>query len=379
MKKLEESNFTAIIKTPVFLDATCSGIQHLSAMMKDLELAKKVNLTKSNKTDTPYDLYSEIIEPVNILLNNFGKENIEHAALSLVKFTRKEIKPIVMTKVYNISVYGIAQQLSSSFKRETLIKEINSLHEKIVNGIKDGLKKKQQSKFEVEYYAPGIDGEVILTRKNIYKIAELINDKIFLLFPSLNYIYTYLKNISKFMIKLNLPLTWITPSGIKINQNYLKTKTKKLPINLFGSKKTLVIKESLNVTDNYKQINAIIPNIIHSLDAAHLMNLINTSKEKGIGPVITVHDCFGTLPNNMEKLQLEVKKEFILLYTQHAFLETFHNRVIQTIRDNNIEVIEIDGLAKYVLFFNETIEIPQLPISGKLDLEDVKHSTYMIS
>ena len=44
-----------------------------------------------------------------------------------------------------------------------------------------------------------------------------------------------------------------------------------------------------------------VPNIIHSLDATHLINLINKSHDQGFTPIITVHDCFGTLPNNMKK------------------------------------------------------------------------------
>jgi DNA-directed RNA polymerase len=128
-----------------------------------------------------------------------------------------------------------------------------------------------------------------------------------------------------------------------------------------------------------KQINAVIPNIVHSLDAAHLMNVVNSIEDKGIGPVITVHDCFGTHPNKMGDLQYEVKKEFILLYTDHGFLETFHNRIIQSIRDNNLEIIEIGGVPRFVLLIDEEVEIPQLPEIGKLDLEDVNHSTYIIS
>jgi DNA-directed RNA polymerase len=86
----------------------------------------------------------------------------------------------------------------------------------------------------------------------------------------------------------------------------------------------------------------------------------------------------------MAALQYEVKKEFILLYTQHNFLETFHNRMLQSIQDNNLDVIGMDEIAKqgypcFILHMGEKIEIPQLPKIGNLDLEDVKYSTYMIS
>ena len=38
------------VHLPIFLDATCSGIQHFSTILKDIELAKSVNVI-SDTTD----------------------------------------------------------------------------------------------------------------------------------------------------------------------------------------------------------------------------------------------------------------------------------------------------------------------------------------
>jgi len=40
-----------------------------------------------------------------------------------------------------------------------------------------------------------------------------------------------------------------------------------------------------------------------------------------------------------EELAFMVKKEFILLYSQDNFLETYHNRLIQSIKDKKYEAI----------------------------------------
>ena len=40
------------------------------------------------------------------------------------------------------------------------------------------------------------------------------------------YIYNYFIEISKLSVKLGIPLSWITPSGLKITQNYTKKKKK---------------------------------------------------------------------------------------------------------------------------------------------------------
>jgi len=142
----------------------------------------------------------------------------------------------------------------------------------------------------------------------------------------------------------------------------------------------MVIKEYLNETDKLKQSNAIIPNIIHSLDASHLINVINTNFDQNYDPIITVHDCFGTHPNKMEHLTYRVKKEFIILYSQQNFLETFHNRILQSIRDNNFEIIfNKEENKNYVIFNEELIKISNTPKLGELDLKKIIDSRYMIS
>lgn len=167
---------------------------------------------------------------------------------------------------------------------------------------------------------------------------------------------------------------------MKITQYYLKSKQIVISTKLFNQSKKMVIRESLNEIDRLKQTNAIIPNIIHSLDATHLINLINKAQDIGFAPIITVHDCFGTHPNKMDELAFMVKKEFILLYSQDNFLETYHNRLIQSIKDNKFEVIFNEEDKFYYVINNDYwIKIPNVPKLGELDLQKIIDSKYMIS
>lgn len=50
-------NPNVLINLPVFLDATCSGLQHISALLGDAALGELVNLKGNNRRD----LYSESI------------------------------------------------------------------------------------------------------------------------------------------------------------------------------------------------------------------------------------------------------------------------------------------------------------------------------
>ena len=71
MKKYKEDNDDKIC-LPVFIDATCSGIQHLSAMVGDYELAKEVNLSDDNFEIN--DIYQKLVDPINNALNYFGRK-----------------------------------------------------------------------------------------------------------------------------------------------------------------------------------------------------------------------------------------------------------------------------------------------------------------
>ena len=63
------------------------------------------------------------------------------------------------------------------------------------------------------------------------------------------------------MIKLEIPMTWITPTGLKITQHYLKTKINKVSITIANKTNTLVLREFEDKMDKSKQSQA----IIHSL------------------------------------------------------------------------------------------------------------------
>jgi DNA-directed RNA polymerase len=109
-----------------------------------------------------------------------------------------------------------------------------------------------------------------------------------------------------------------------------------------NTRKTIILKNKIKnnnsneyVVDRRKQVESIIPNVIHSLDASHLMFVIKECISSNILPIITVHDCFGTLPNQMFHLEQIVKKQFVILYTKENFLNKFHKKILESIEDNN--------------------------------------------
>ena len=362
-KKYIQDNNTKIY-TPLFLDATCSGLQHLAGLMKDVTIADKVNLREQTENDNVDDIYTNVMEHVNIKINEYALKNKDYSELSLIKLNRKIIKQPIMTKTYNVSIYGIADQI------------INIIPKIKIEGKKN----------EYLYVLPGIlNNEVHLSKKYINKIAQIIYNEIFEMYPSLKIIYNYFINISKLMIKLDIPITWFTPAGLKLTQHYLKSKKNKISIKIANKSKTLVLREFFDEIDSRKQSQAIIPNIVHSLDASHLINIFKYAINNKFYPVITIHDCFGTHPNKILELKSIVKQEFIKLYSTDEFLNKFHYKIIETIKDNNYIIYKNDyDNNYYVLYTNkrnkkDEIMIPNLPVRGNLDINTINNSQHMIT
>ena len=130
---------------------------------------------------------------------------------------------------------------------------------------------------------------------------------------------------------------------MEITQHYLKTREIKATINLFSKSKKLVFKEITNELSKSKQVQGVIPNVIHSLDSSHLIKVIIKAKNKGCFPFVSVHDCFGTHPNKMDLLLQLVKSEFVIIYSKGDFLETFHRNIIKSIKLNNIKMKKVDS------------------------------------
>lgn len=86
----------------------------------------------------------------------FGLNNPDFNELSFVKFTRANIKPLVMTKPYNASIVGMKKQLLDKFT--------------IINN---------RPNKEKTYLVPAKVGTVELTETEILKIAYLANKQIY--------------------------------------------------------------------------------------------------------------------------------------------------------------------------------------------------------
>jgi len=110
-----DKNPNCLVRMPVFLDATCNGLQHLAAIMRDKNLGNQVNLIKQNEFSKPNDLYTKLLKPINEEIRKIGNTDPKYSMLANVKLERFNVKNPIMTKPYNATIVGMKESLIETF------------------------------------------------------------------------------------------------------------------------------------------------------------------------------------------------------------------------------------------------------------------------
>jgi len=207
-------NPTTKISNPILFDASCSGIQHIASLTLEQELAKNVNVyTESSDPsfDYPQDFY---IYALGKIRDSLSVSEIE--TLRDIKLNRKIIKRSVMTIPYNISLTGIGEHLLEHFEVIWVFKE------RFVK----------------------IPGSASYSGKDLYlntsefgNLTKLIYFVLTKELPSLKILSEYFNSMIDIFVRLNLPITWITPAGLKIRYTNVKFTTTKVKANLLATGK----------------------------------------------------------------------------------------------------------------------------------------------
>lgn len=340
--KVNKDREKVIIRNPILFDASCSGIQHISALTLDKNLAVYSNVFTENlnpAAEIPEDFYKFALGLITEKLLTSDKPNIKN-----IKLKRNLIKRTVMTIPYNISLSGIGEQLEEHFKK--LYK--NNKYEYII---------------PAELALNGISFS--LTSKEFGIFTKLIYDVLTKDIPSLKTLTKYFSNIITILNTLNLSINWVTPAGLNINYQQIKFNSKAIKNNLIPGSKAITIAIPTDKIDKVKMLRSFMPNFIHSLDASNVHILINyLSKENNIS-YYTIHDCFASTPNKIGIVEKTVKKAFIYIYFKdEGYLLKTHKKILKEIKDkfeikiiNDKECVEIVNSKKE----KEYLELPQLP------------------
>lgn len=328
--------------TVVAFDGTCSGLQHYSALLRDPVGAEAVNLIPQSK---PNDIYRIVSDKVNVQLNKDVKEGTEDEeaekdgykytrigtkTMALIWLThgvnRKVTKRCVMTLAYGSKQYGFGNQLM-----EDIIKpDIQADDKSPFNGHAQACAK---------YLAKLIWDAVSTT---VIKAVEGMK---------------WLQECTRMVTKHGQVVSWVTPAGLLVQQQYLEYKMSTHWLRIMGTRLRLYSSEVTGEVDKRHQASGIAPNFIHSLDASHLQITVEKCAHKGIKHFATVHDSYGTCLEHAGILNKTVKECFYDMYTQYDIIENFRE--------------DLQYLTDQIL--------PEPPKKSSLELSCVMNSDYIFS
>lgn len=309
---------------PIHMDATCSGLQHFSALLRDPVGGQYVNLTDPAKCGPKQDIYARVATATLYMLKRDTESADEDtqaiAAWALdVGIARDLAKKPVMTYVYGATLRGTAEHIEFLLSKEIL---------------------------------PAL-GKTWLDETKTFEHCMYIAKKLFqgiaAAVPAAAAAMRWLREIAKQQPE-GKRMTWHTPTGFWVQHDYQDFTDSKVRLRSCGVDQVMV-REWNSGTRAHAMQNAISPNFVHALDASHLTMVANVMHSDGLS-MVAVHDSFGTHPCDVDVMHSHIRTEFVRLYSRPNLLAEF--------------LWEVGGIG-------------EPPARGTLDLLEALESEFMFS
>ena len=309
---------------PIQLDGTCNGFQHLALMSNELDLFESLNLYDSNKDKDPKDFYRHLLNIVEGYLQlkynecKDEKLKIQYKRIIDLGLTRKNVKMLIMTKPYNSTDRTLTRYLRSS-----LIIHNKTEHDNITT----------------TWYKTTEDSKNLVNNSDLILYVNTLNETLISKYSKIKSLIAYLSDVATLHNKLNLAISWNVPTGLIVTQKYmLQIKKRVKPVWSSTRSLTLTLIDNVKIDKN-KQKRALMPNLVHSLDASSLCILYRlfsnhiTADTTNKNPVnfYSVHDCYGVTAPNVAYLIRFLQTTYINIYEDKNYLETFHNDIYANI------------------------------------------------
>ena len=309
---------------PVSADGSCNGLQHLSAILRDEQGGKAVNLLPADK---PNDIYYDVAMQTQKLVEIDAAKGDELAK--------------------QILAFGIDRKLT---KRSVMIVPYAgtrfACREYIAEALQDRIDKGEVAQWEDTWQASQY-------------LCGHVWDSIGTVISSARQVMDFVKDIGKAYADKQVPMEWRTPTGFLVIQDYPDLMTKRIKTHIDGNiVKVNFMKPIDNTVCRGKTISSSSPNFIHSLDASALVRTVNKCADEGMWQFSMVHDSYGTHSPNLPLMQEILRKEFVKMYEE--------NDVLEELRDHAITTLGHDDL-------------PVVPTRGNLDLRQVINSDYFFA
>jgi DNA-directed RNA polymerase len=304
---------------PVHMDATCSGLQHFSAILRDPVGGRYTNLYDESPEfcGPKQDIYSKVgtnaIRAIQLDSEDSDEEKAQIALWWLrAGLPRGMAKTPVMTYVYGATLQGTVSFVQGYVEGEM------------------GLQWPEGARpYDYASYA---------AKKLIQGIASTV--------PAAADAMKWLRSIAKQMPK-GQRMEWTSPTGFLVQHDYQDFDEVAVKLRSCGMVEAIV-REYNEDTKPIPMQNAVSPNFVHALDASHLTLTALDMQQRGLD-IVGIHDSFGTHPCDVDSLHTAVRTSFVEMYRADNVLSNF--------------LWEVNGVG-------------EVPMRGTLSLSDVLESEF---
>jgi DNA-directed RNA polymerase len=269
---------------PVHLDGSNNGLQIFSLLLKDPVSGLATNCLP---TDKPMDIYQDVAELLKQKLA--GHPDPMSDQWLAFGIDRKTTKRVVMCLPYGLTRY--------------------SSHEYLRDWYLDKAKATGNAIFDVGQVFPAI---VVL--------ADCLWDAIHQTVKSAKECMGWLREVAKIHVEEGKPIRWTAPSGFPVTQAYRKADritVKTLVGTVIRQHRFKQDKDDLAKMQN---VNAVSPNVVHSLDASVLTSALNLAHANGVQHFSCIHDSIGVHASHASMMSSCIRESAIDIFSQPVLL-----------------------------------------------------------
>ena len=313
-----DQGYGYVSRVPVAQDASNQGLQIYSLLLRDEEAALSTNVLPSQE---PQDLYQEVADRVTARL----KQSDHHYAAGWLKF-------------------GITR---STTKRQTMV-------------LPYGSTKQSCKDYTIEWFQDmllrrGVQNPFDEVFKPCIYLSDLIWDSIGEVVTSARVGMDWLRSVAKICMVNKVNPTWTAPSGFIVKQLYEKQASYEVKTSIGETIRRHRLQRGKGEASPRKHINGICPNYVHSLDAALKTRVVNACAKAGLSQFAMVHDSYATTAKHSHALYTAIRHCTVEMFTPNL-LEMFRNEI----------QIQLPN----------SVQLPELPTFGNLDIRKVLESPY---
>lgn len=304
---------------PVHIDGSNNGLQIFSLLLRDPQSAAATNCVP---LASPRDIYADVADHVRILLQQDGGP-LARAWLDF-GIDRRTTKRIVMCMPY-----GLTRFSSHEYLRDWYLSRVQA-------GV-------------APFEARDVYGAIDMLCGMIWKGLDQV-------VGSARTCMDWLRRVARLHVEADKPIRWTSPAGLLVEQRYYKPRRVSVKTSVGSVLRQHRIIEDGEDLSMARNVNAISPNVVHSIDASVLMKAVNMAASLGVRSHACIHDSVGVLPTDVGTMASAIRE---------VSVEIFLTPVLEILRS---EMEKHSGLS-----------LPDPPERGSLDVTSLRDADYYFS